>query len=934
MTSGGVNDGQVSGLLRGGNFVKSGAGVFVIKGSNTYTGSTTISGGTLLLGSTNSIPTGTSLVVTGTLDLGGFSQTVSSLSGSGKVSSSGSGDLVLTVSSGSYSGVIENGTASSVGLTKISSGTLTLSGSSSYTGPTLVSQGVLTVGHSNGLGVSSQTTVSANAALQLQGGISIGALPLSLTGTGVSSRGALRNVSGDNSWAGLVSLATSTTRINSDTGVLTLGGASSISSSNIGLQVGGAGDVVVSGVMSLGNGTLSKDGVGRLTLGGVNVYSGTTSVSGGGVLRLTNGAGLGTSSLTTVSSGALELEGGVSVGNALILSGLGVSSGGALRSVSGDNSWTGTIVVNSTTTGISSDSGVLDIVGVISGSGGVRYGGVGTVKLSGVSTYTGVTEISTGATLLLGNNNVLSSSSNVLFRGGKLLSSGKGVSVGTLSVSSSSELVLGAGSHVVQFSDAGTFSFTRLIIKGWEGVYSGSGSAGTAGQVFVGNGTVLSREQLDQIQFVDSNNESYYAVQLGTGEVVPGVGTLANPTGHSNIQVTSAATSGGSWTVSGTGTSTVHTFTPSADNANINVSDIRNRLIGSGTTKGSVKLVTTNVGVGTQVGNVNFVASVSASNIGSDRYKLEVDAGGDIVVTGSISLRGDSWDNNLNYGYDVDFSAVGNVLLNSSLNTSGESASTSSLVYSNAGNVLIEAGGYVRVGGSILSSGGSNSSSVTRVNSDGGTVSISGAGGVTMSSDIITFNGYNGTSGYGTNGSITISSGNTSVTSGGVNDGQVSGLLQGGDFEKSGAGIFVMKGSNPYKGSTTISGGTIQLGSTNSIPTGSGFVLSGGEFRSAGYSNSFASITLSANSTLRLGPGVHTLTFTNLGSFTSGTMLTIEDWQGIYASPGATGTEGRIVFNATTSATILGQLKFKNSGTGNLHTSIRLGTKEIVAGDQ
>jgi hypothetical protein len=83
-----------------------------------------------------------------------------------------------------------------------------------------------------------------------------------------------------------------------------------------------------------------------------------------------------------------------------------------------------------------------------------------------------------------------------------------------------------------------------------------------------------------------------------------------------------------------------------------------------------------------------------------------------------------------------------------------------------------------------------------------------------------------------------------------------------------------------------------------------------------------------------MGSGVHTLTFTNLGSFTSGTMLTIEGWQGTYASPGATGTAGKIVFNAVTSAPILGQLKFKNSGTGNLHTSIQLGTKEIVAGNQ
>jgi hypothetical protein len=126
----------------------------------------------------------------------------------------------------------------------------------------------------------------------------------------------------------------------------------------------------------------------------------------------------------------------------------------------------------------------------------------------------------------------------------------------------------------------------------------------------------------------------------------------------------------------------------------------------------------------------------------------------------------------------------------------------------------------------------------------------------------------------------------------------------------------------------------LQLGAVNSIPTTSGLVLAGGEFQSAGFGNTFASITLSANSTIRLGSGVHTLTFSTLGTFTTGRTLTIEGWQGTYASPGTTGTAGRIVFTPTTSATILGQLKFDNSSTGNLHTSIQLGTKEIVAGNQ
>ncbi|MFN5336783.1 MAG: autotransporter-associated beta strand repeat-containing protein, partial [Bacteroidota bacterium] len=168
----------------------------------------------------------------------------------------------------------------------------------------------------------------------------------------------------------------------------------------------------------------------------------------------------------------------------------------------------------------------------------------------------------------------------------------------------------------------------------------------------------------------------------------------------------------------------------------------------------------------------------------------------------------------------------------------------------------------------------------------------------------------------------------------GLNDGQVSGVITGGNFTKSGSGTFILKSVNTYIGTTTVSGGTLQLGAANSVPSTSGLVLAGGELQSAGFGNTFASITLSANSTLRLGSGVHTLTFSTLGTFTTGTILRIEDWQGTYASPGTTGTAGRIVFTPTTSATILGQIKFNNSSTGNLHTSIQLGTKEIVAGNQ
>ena len=347
-TTAGVNDGQVSGVISGGNFTKSGSGTFILKSVNTYIGTTTVSGGTLQLGSSTALPTSTALTVSGgaIFDLFSFSPTVGSIAGGGTIrSSSGSSTPVLTTgndgSSTTFSGVIENGSATSVSLIKTGGGILTLTGSSSYTGSTAINGGVINIRHANALGVSSTTTVASGATLQLQGGIAVGALPLTLKGVGVSSLGALRNISGNNSWGGTITMETPAVRINSDVGTLTLSGSSAISSvTNIGVTFGGSGNVTVSGAISIGSAGLTKDGTGVLTLSGANTYSGATAVNAG-VLNIQNGSALGSSSQTTIADGAtLQMQGDIAVGSlSLRLYGAGVSSLGALRNISGNNSW-------------------------------------------------------------------------------------------------------------------------------------------------------------------------------------------------------------------------------------------------------------------------------------------------------------------------------------------------------------------------------------------------------------------------------------------------------------------------------------------------------------------------------------------------------------------------------------------------------------------
>src|SRR6202012_239514 len=91
----------------------------------------------------------TTVGTSGALDLGGFDQTVASLSGTGTVTNSGGAAGALPAggdnSSTTFSGAIADGTSATTALTKTGTGTLTLSGQNSFTGALSVNQGEVLV---------------------------------------------------------------------------------------------------------------------------------------------------------------------------------------------------------------------------------------------------------------------------------------------------------------------------------------------------------------------------------------------------------------------------------------------------------------------------------------------------------------------------------------------------------------------------------------------------------------------------------------------------------------------------------------------------------------------------------------------------------------------------------------------------------------------
>ena len=91
------------------------------------------------------------------LDLNGFDETVGSLAGAGTVTSTPAGGVTLTVGgngvgTGTFSGVLEDG-GGVLALTKIGTGTLTLSGTlSTHTGGVTIDAGVVSATNDRAFG--------------------------------------------------------------------------------------------------------------------------------------------------------------------------------------------------------------------------------------------------------------------------------------------------------------------------------------------------------------------------------------------------------------------------------------------------------------------------------------------------------------------------------------------------------------------------------------------------------------------------------------------------------------------------------------------------------------------------------------------------------------------------------------------------------------
>jgi fibronectin-binding autotransporter adhesin len=298
----------------------------------------------------------------------------------------------LTIGQSLLRSVIGGDAAIDGGLRKLGDGTLTLSGSNGYTGATAVTEGALRVTHANALGGTERgTTISDAARLELSGGITVQGESLTLTGAGngfgAAAIGALRSVSGTNTWAGPI----------------TLTGASTL----YGNRVGGSADtaLVLSGLISgtggliiRGDGATSStaiveiSGAGSSYSGDTSIYAGTLRLAGGND-RLPTGGAVVMGVAATSLHGTLDL-GGV---NQTVAGLVSEGSNAALQTIGNSSTSADSTLTVNLGSGTNTFAGRI----VDSLSGGTRKlavtkSGAGRLILGGSNTYTGDTTIQHG----------------------------------------------------------------------------------------------------------------------------------------------------------------------------------------------------------------------------------------------------------------------------------------------------------------------------------------------------------------------------------------------------------------------------------------------------------------------------------------------------------------------------------------------------------
>jgi fibronectin-binding autotransporter adhesin len=327
---------------------------------------------------------------------------------------------------------------------------------------------------------------------------------------------------------------------------------------------------------------ITKTGTGMVGFnGGAHTYSGDVAINTGAIIKQASDATTG--NITVANNATFALDGGVTTGadQTITVSGPGATGGsyfypgsavqrGALQGQNGDNTWNGNVILNTTTNtriGVQDDAS-LTIGGTITESAAgaaptFRAGNLGDdITLNGACSWTGDTYMySTGASIVLGDNDRLPTNTRIVFTGSATVFDLNGHNQQLRGMTSYNPTVINDGDtpSILTLSPAiaETIAYYGVIIDGLEtislvksgdGTISLNGTNTYSGDTTVNSGTLLinSPGVLDAASAVTVNG----GILGGTGTIngpitVGALGTLAPGVSTDDLYVGSVDFSAG-----------------------------------------------------------------------------------------------------------------------------------------------------------------------------------------------------------------------------------------------------------------------------------------------------------------------------------------------------------------------------------------------------
>ena len=664
---------------------------------------------------------------------------------------------------------------------------IVLSGINSYTGTTtLDSNSTLKIAAANNLG-SGAVTMNAGATLDITGSASL----------------------------------------NND---LTLSG-----SGNATIQVESGMTATLSGIISGGGTTRTffKTGTGTLILSNTSdTYTDAISVTAGMLVAGSNTALGSTSAGTTVASGAtLLLANGISTGDAVTISGNGISgTSGALALASGATSSTvsGAVTLASNAT-VGVDTGcTLTLSGGITDSSNtyaLTKIGTGILTLSGTQSYHGATLVSSGTL----QTNSLGNSASLTLDGGTLQTLASG------NLSFSNDVTLGAGSGTFDLSN-GNITLTGAL-----------GGNGNMAVTMSGGSKVLSLQHANSA-YTGTTNLNAGILEIGDNQAL-GTNTLVvnggkvRALGTNSYTLSNALTLGGTLTESGSGSLTF--------NGNVDLGVATRGIDVAASTGVTLTLagIISNGGV-----TVNPTGTGELILTGVNTY-----SGGTTVSNGKLTGNATSLQGNISIagGATLNFDQTSDGIYGGMLSGNGALTKQGSGTLTVTGNNTFTGTTTLSAGTLVISSDNALGTTANDTNiANGATLAL--AGGLTVA-EALTINGGTLTLNSGgstvtaivtlnANSTINVGSGANLALSGGITDN-----VNSFGFSKTGTGILTITNANINGGSTLSDGSLKTTGTFGTMTVTNSAVLEPGVSGSDSLNTDSLSVTGNAILAMELG---------------------------------------------------------------------------------